>query len=394
MKHARILSFAAGSAAVLSVALCPPAAAQNFSADFEAPAYTLGQLEGQGIWTNWTGMNNAFTQVVNSQNHTTGGSQGIEISSGADTVADFDALPGGSYDSGAWSVKAYHLCPVGGSGTFFFLMMNEWSIPAGPYEWNVQLELNSTTSLARLYTPDGVKEKPLVFGTWTEIRCDYDLNNNQVTVYYNGTPIHTYDPRCGVTVGCGGAYSGSFIDAIDLYPDPATTPTPVYIDDISVEPLGPQPVGTNFCYGDGSGTTPCPCGNPGGTGEGCANSSGSGATMDAVGTDVAANDDIVFSGHNLLPAQPALLFVGDNAINGGNGLAFGDGLRCAGLNVVRLGVMNPDANGDASWGPGLGAMGGWTAGDTRRFQVWYRDPIGSPCGTGFNLSHGLEIAFN
>jgi hypothetical protein len=38
-------------------------------------------------------------------------------------------------------------------------------------------------------------------------------------------------------------------------------------------------------------------------------------------------------------------------------------------------------------------MGGWASGDLRRFQTWYRDPTGSPCGAGFNLSHGVEVTF-
>ena len=54
----------------------------------------------------------------------------------------------------------------------------------------------------------------------------------------------------------------------------------------------------------------------------------------------------------------ALLFVGNNAVNGGNGNPLNDGLRCAGMNVVRLGTMTPDGDGDASWGPGLAAQGG------------------------------------
>ena len=95
----------------------------------------------------------------------------------------------------------------------------------------------------------------------------------------------------------------------------------------------------------------------------------------------------------MLPGQPALLFVGDNAINGGDGQPFGDGLRCAGGNVVRLGVQVPDGGGDASWGPGLGGSGGWQSGDTRRFQAWYRDPVGGPCGTGFSLTNGIEVLF-
>jgi len=92
-----------------------------------------------------------------------------------------------------------------------------------------------------------------------------------------------------------------------------------------------------------------------------------------------------------LPAgQPALLFAGEQAPGGGQGLAFGDGLRCAGGGIVRLGVSNASPDGLATFGPDLGALGGWSAGDLRRFQAWYRDP-GGPCGSGFDLTNGLEL---
>jgi hypothetical protein len=55
--------------------------------------------------------------------------------------------------------------------------------------------------------------------------------------------------------------------------------------------------------------------------------------------------------------------------------------------------MVPDANGDASWGPGLGAMGGWAPGDQRFFQGWYRNPVGGPCGSTFNLTNGWALTF-
>jgi len=151
-------------------------------------------------------------------------------------------------------------------------------------------------------------------------------------------------------------------------------------------------VGSAYCFGDGSGS-PCPCGNTGGAGEGCANSGGTGGQLMAFGSDSVAMDDLVLYGSHLPPSQPALLFAGANAVNGGNGAVFGDGLRCAGGSVARLGVGLPAANGYATWGPGLGAMGAWGAGDTRRFQAWYRDP-GGPCGTGFNLTNGTEITFS
>ncbi len=151
-------------------------------------------------------------------------------------------------------------------------------------------------------------------------------------------------------------------------------------------------VGTSFCSGDGTGTA-CPCGNTGAAGAGCANSASSGALLVGGGSASASADNLTFAATGLVPSQPALLFSGLNAVNGGAGNVFGDGLRCAGGSIRRLGVRIPSVAGAANWGPGLGAAGGWGAGDSRTFQVWYRDPSGSPCGNGFNLSQGVAITF-
>lgn len=162
---------------------------------------------------------------------------------------------------------------------------------------------------------------------------------------------------------------------------------------IAVTTIGAcAPPGSAYCFGDGGGT-PCPCGNAGGAREGCANSSGGGASLTAGGSASVGADDLVLAGAGLLAGQPALLFGAQNAVNGGDGVTFGDGLRCAGGGVSRLGVRAPAPGGGASWGPGLAALSGYVPGETARFQVWYRDPLGSPCGSGFNLSHGLELTF-
>jgi hypothetical protein len=164
---------------------------------------------------------------------------------------------------------------------------------------------------------------------------------------------------------------------------------------ISVNGIQIEPSAGNFpgyCFGDGSATA-CPCGNPGAPGEGCANGTGQGAILSGSGTTSVAADDLAFAGAQFTPGQPALLFAGLNAVNSGNGNLFGDGLRCAGGTVKRLGVTNADGSGDLSWGSGHAAQGGWVAGDVRRFQGWYRDPIAGPCGSGFNLSNGLEVQF-
>jgi hypothetical protein len=157
--------------------------------------------------------------------------------------------------------------------------------------------------------------------------------------------------------------------------------------------LAPNLVGSSYCFGDGSGE-PCPCGNTGLSGTGCSNSSGLGALLAGLGTASIAANDLFFQAHDLKPGQPALLFAGFNAVNGGVGTVFGDGLRCAGGGLARLGVQAADATGSATWATGLVAANGWQAGATRRFQAWYRDPSGSPCGSQFNLSQGLEISFS
>ena len=54
-------------------------------------------------------------------------------------------------------------------------------------------------------------------------------------------------------------------------------------------------------------------------------------------------------------------------------------------------VVLPGAAGDASTSVDLG--GGVAAGDLLRYQFWYRDPVGGPCGSDFNLSNGVEVSW-
>jgi len=152
-------------------------------------------------------------------------------------------------------------------------------------------------------------------------------------------------------------------------------------------------VGVSYCFGDGSGTS-CPCGNQGATGEGCANGSGSGAILSGGGSASVSAADLVLSAENLIPSQPGLYFQGNNAVNSANGNPFGDGLRCAGGGVIRLQVRFADSSGTSQTSANIAASGGVNAGDTKRYQIWYRDPASSPCNTQFNLSNGYEITWS
>jgi len=149
---------------------------------------------------------------------------------------------------------------------------------------------------------------------------------------------------------------------------------------------------TLFCSGDGGGT-PCPCANSGAGGEGCANGSGSGGKLRSVGTSSVTAGDLSLVGSQLIANQPGLYFQGNNAINSGDGNSFGDGLRCAGGGVIRLQVRFSSATGESATDIHIATAGGAASGDTKRYQLWYRDPVTSPCGTLFNLTNGVEIIY-
>ena len=69
----------------------------------------------------------------------------------------------------------------------------------------------------------------------------------------------------------------------------------------------------------------------------------------------------------------------------------GDGLRCAGGSVIRLETVTATGGGNAQSTVQVGTIGMVDPGDTRYYQYWYRDLVGSPCGTGFNVTNGLEV---
>ncbi|MCY2959059.1 MAG: calcium-binding protein [Planctomycetota bacterium] len=155
-------------------------------------------------------------------------------------------------------------------------------------------------------------------------------------------------------------------------------------------------VGTAFCFGDGSATA-CPCGNVGAAGSGCANSvSGSGALLAGSGSASLGGDTLVLVGSGM-PNSSALYFQGTSQLNGGAGSVFGDGLRCAGGTILRLGVK-PNAGGSSQYPVGgdlpVSVRGLVTTPGTRTYQVWYRNAAAFCTASTFNLSNGLELQWN
>jgi hypothetical protein len=163
-------------------------------------------------------------------------------------------------------------------------------------------------------------------------------------------------------------------------------------------------VGTAFapyCFSDVSGA-PCPCANNAapGSGVGCLSSIGSGGRLSATGGATLANDTWVLTASGI-PNGPGLFFQGTAQLAGGTGIAFGDGLLCAGGPLVRLGIVN--AVGNASTYPTgatppnnvpVSVKGGTAPGNVRSYQLWYRDADLSFCTTAvFNLTNALSLTW-
>jgi len=163
----------------------------------------------------------------------------------------------------------------------------------------------------------------------------------------------------------------------------------------------PYAPGVPFCTGDLGAGTPCPCANDNDgsvPGAGCANGPfASGAQLSGTGLPSVGADTLVLTTTGLDPNNSGLYFQADNAVNGGDGIHFGDGLRCAGGALIRLQVRASDTSGASHTTLSIGAKGAVSAGDTKRYQCWYRDNSGSqPCGAGvhdFNLSNGYEVTW-
>jgi len=156
---------------------------------------------------------------------------------------------------------------------------------------------------------------------------------------------------------------------------------------------GVPPVGTPMCFGDGSGAL-CPCLNVGDAGKGCSNSVTNGAALDGSGNASVTNDTLSLDVTNCRPNMNGLFFGGTTQVNGGNGLPFGDGLRCVGGAISRIQVRTANGSGEVSNTLSISNRDGASAGDTRYYQWWYRDTgSGSPCGNGYNTSSALRVVW-
>lgn len=120
------------------------------------------------------------------------------------------------------------------------------------------------------------------------------------------------------------------------------------------------------------------------------NSTGASATITSFGSASVAANDLQLDVFGCPPNKTGVFFFGPNQV----AVLFGDGLRCVGGSIKRLGVTSTDIFGFAQVSLDITSSTFTTSaapavpGGITNFQFWYRDP---GFATGFNLSDGLEV---
>ena len=165
------------------------------------------------------------------------------------------------------------------------------------------------------------------------------------------------------------------------------------------------PVGTSFCSpGNDLSSTNCPClvsdGQTADPGHGCGNSVFSGgALLTAVGTT--SPDTVQLTASDIPAGVGSIYLEGSIDLTSTTGpVQFGDGIRCAGGSLIRMGLRNDTDNdsvttlGPSSGDPQISVLGGVIAGNTYVYQTYYRNPNPAWCAPNtFNVTQAIRIAW-
>jgi hypothetical protein len=154
----------------------------------------------------------------------------------------------------------------------------------------------------------------------------------------------------------------------------------------------PNTPSTPFCSGDAVGTTCLGCGNNGAAGRGCGNSSfASGALLTNSGIASVGADTLALTATDI--PGPGLFFQANGIVSP---ITFGDGMLCAAVGIIRLGVVFPTAGVATYPGPNpVVTIAGApiASGDTRHYQCWYRDAVVYCTADTFNTTNGVTLTW-
>lgn len=176
---------------------------------------TAGGPSALGTWQGWDNVAAAAGEVVSTPNLSAPRSQ--RITTGDDSVHRYQGVT-----SGAWTYSTNIFIPTGNTGDSDFILLNQYN-NAGPYQWSVQLQFDSTSGLVfdnletNTNTPSiGSAQLPIIRDTWVPLRVEFNITANTQSSFYNNTLIYTG------TWKRGAAGAQNALAAVDLFHESGT----------------------------------------------------------------------------------------------------------------------------------------------------------------------------
>lgn len=192
----------------LSMLLLAATAGAQWSENFDS--YSTGGLIGNGGWEGWEGDPIWEAYVVDSLSSSSPNC--VAVVDSTDVVQPLNETEGG------WILTAQQYIPSGGFGTTYFILLNTYE--AGGHDWSTSLEFDLDGQVVSI--AEGSAIAVLQYDQWVEIKVEIDLNNNEQSIYYNGTFMETIPwQNTGVNE----------LQALDLFGNDAST---VFYDDIDL----------------------------------------------------------------------------------------------------------------------------------------------------------------
>jgi hypothetical protein len=176
---------------------------------------------------------------------------------------------------------------------------------------------------------------------------------------------------------------GGALDGLSSAGGPATA--------IHMEAHGPANW-PSFCDASDGALSGCPCANPGFPDTGCDNPAGTGGVkLIVIAQQTSPTNRATVQGIGYpATATPSSVVIRAPALDPGSPVVFGDGLRCIGVPLVRLGASIASGGVSThSFGHGMSAPPG-----PNFYQLWYRSQPPMFCTPdAFNLSNGRVITW-
>ncbi len=214
-----------------------------FADDFESYAPGLFPCEGPGCigpggWTLWWYGHSAGPNPGEIVEGTAfSGARAVRVSAGS------DFLRSGHLAQRAWRVRAQTWFPVDATAPTdhgYFILLNECNVRP-PITFSVLVLFEGPSGFVKLIGTEAAV--PLVRGEWAPIELEIDLDENTMSVSYDGAPL----ARSALYAGSGAAA----IQCVAIYSDGVEG---MLFDDVVVEPAGP----VALCYANCDGSTESP----------------------------------------------------------------------------------------------------------------------------------------